>query len=89
LEDHDINNEDNDDEEYSILTDTKVEKTYRDADEVESFGVEAPVPTSRLQALLVHLGVTTTPRYRIKEVPRPVWVKLKAVVEIFFRYRVP
>jgi hypothetical protein len=36
---------------------------------VESFGVEAPVLAGRLRALLEHLGITTDPRYRIKEVP--------------------
>jgi hypothetical protein len=56
---------------------------YRDAIELESFGAEAPVPTDRLQALLVHLGITTGPRYRIMEVPRPMWVEFKAVAEIF------
>jgi hypothetical protein len=61
---------------------------YRDADEVESFGVEAPVLAGRLRALLEHLGITTTPRYRIKEVPRPGRVQFKAVAEIFFRSRV-
>jgi hypothetical protein len=44
---------------------------YRDAEEVESFGAKAPVPTGGLQAMLVHLGITTAPRYRIKEVPHP------------------
>jgi hypothetical protein len=44
---------------------------YRDANEVESFGAEALIPTGRLRALLEHLGITTTPRYRIKAVPRP------------------
>jgi hypothetical protein len=38
---------------------------------VESFGAEAPVPTGRHRALLEQLGITTAPRYRIKEVPRP------------------
>jgi hypothetical protein len=61
---------------------------YRDLDEVESFGVEAPVLTSRLRALLEHLGITTAPRYRIKEVPRPRWVEFKAVTEICFGSRV-
>jgi hypothetical protein len=61
---------------------------YRDADEVESFRVEAPVLTSRLRALLEHLGITTAPRYRIKEVPRPGRVEFKAIAEIFFRSRV-
>jgi hypothetical protein len=57
-------------------------------DEVESFGAEALVPTSRLQALLEHLGITTTPRYRTKEVPRLGWVEFKVITEIFLRSRV-
>jgi hypothetical protein len=50
--------------------DTEPEKMYRDADEVESFGAESPILTNRLQALLEHLGIATTPRYKIKEVSR-------------------
>jgi hypothetical protein len=61
---------------------------YRDADEVESFGAEAPVLIDRLRALLEHLGITTTPRYRIKEVPRPGLLEFKAIAEIFFGSRV-
>jgi hypothetical protein len=55
---------------------------------MESFGAGALVLASRLRALLEHLGITTTPRYRIKEVPHPGRVEFKAVVEIFFRSRV-
>jgi hypothetical protein len=51
---------------------------YRDADEVESFGIEAPVLA----------GITTAPRYRIKEVPRSGWVEIKDITEIFFGSRV-
>jgi hypothetical protein len=61
---------------------------YQDADEVESFGVESPVIADRLRALLEHLGITTAPWYRIKEVPRSGRVEFKAVAEIFFRSRV-
>jgi hypothetical protein len=61
---------------------------YRDADEVESFGAESLIITGRLQALLEHLGITTAPRYRIKEVPRLGRVEFKAVAEIFFGSRV-
>jgi hypothetical protein len=61
---------------------------YRDADEVESFGVEAPILTGRLRVLLEHLGITTAPRYRIKEVPRSGRVEFKAVTKIFFGPRV-
>jgi hypothetical protein len=60
-----------DDEEYSPLSDIEVKKMYRDAEEVEAFWVEALVPTSRLHALVVHLGITSAPRYSIKELLRP------------------
>jgi hypothetical protein len=53
------------DDEQLPLSDTKPEKLYRDADEVESFGAESPILAGRLQALLEHLGITTAPRYRI------------------------
>jgi hypothetical protein len=80
--------EDKTDEEHPPSSDTEAEKLYRDADEVENFGAEASVLADRLRALLEHLGITTTPRYRIKEVPRSGRVEFKAVVEIFFGSRV-
>jgi hypothetical protein len=86
LKDHDI--EDKANEEYPPLRDVEDEKMYRDVDEVESFGIEAPVLAGRLRALLEHLGITTAPRYRIKEVPRSGRVEFKAIAEIFFRSRV-
>jgi hypothetical protein len=82
-EDHDVDNKDEDDKEYSPLSNNEGEKLYGDADERESFGVEALIPIGRLRALLGHLGITSAPRYRIKVVPRPWWVEFKAVVEIF------
>jgi hypothetical protein len=85
-EDHDT--EDKINEEHPPLSDTESEKMYRDADEVESFGAEAPVLAGRLRALLEHLGITTAPRYRIKEVPRSGRVEFKDIAEIFFRSRV-
>jgi hypothetical protein len=84
--DHDI--EDKANEEYPPPSDAVDEKMYRDADEVESFRIEAPVLAGRLRALLEHLGITTTPRYRIKEVLRSGRVEFKAIAEIFFRSRV-
>jgi hypothetical protein len=84
--DHDT--EDKTNEEHPPSSDTEFEKMYQDADEVESFGAEAPVLAGRLRALLEHLGITTTPRYRIKEVPHSGWVEFKAIVEIFFGSRV-
>jgi hypothetical protein len=85
-EDH--GTEDKTDEEQPPPSDTDPEKMYRHADEVEFFGAESPIRTGRLRALLEDLGITTAPRYRIKEVPRPARVEFKAITEIFFRSRI-
>jgi hypothetical protein len=82
LGDHDT--EDKTNEEHPPPSDTEAEKMYRDADEVESFRAESPILAGRLQALLEHLGITTAPRYRIKDVPRSGRVEFKAIAEIFF-----
>jgi hypothetical protein len=76
------------DEEQLPPSDTEPEKLYRDADEVESFVAESPIVADRLWALLEHLGITTAPWYRIKEVPRSGQVEFKAIAEIFFRSRI-
>jgi hypothetical protein len=76
------------DGEQPPLSNTEPEKMDRDADEVESFGAESLILTSRLRALLEHLGITTAPRYRIKEVPRSRRVEFKAIAEIFFGSRI-
>jgi DNA-binding transcriptional LysR family regulator len=81
-EDH--GTEDKTNEEHPRPSDTEPEKMYRDADEVESLGAESPILAGRLRALLEHLGITTTPRYRVKEVPRSRWVEFKVIAEIFF-----
>jgi hypothetical protein len=65
----DQDTEDKTNEEHPPPSDTEAEKMYRDADEVESVGAESLILAGRLQALLEHLGITTAPRYRIKEVP--------------------
>jgi hypothetical protein len=83
---HDM--EDKADEEYSPSSNTEDERMYRDADDVESIGAEALVLTDRLRALLEHLGITTAPRYKIKEVPHPGRVEFKDITEISFGSRV-
>jgi hypothetical protein len=85
-EDHGI--EDKIDGEQLPPSDTEPEKMYRDADEVESFGAESLILTDRLRALLEHLGITTAPRYRVKEVPHTGRVEFKAIAEIFFGSRI-
>jgi hypothetical protein len=84
--DQDVEDEAN--EEYPPPSDTEDEKMYRDADEVVYFGAKALVLAGRLWALLEHLGITTAPRYRIKEVPHLGRVEFKAIIEIFFGSRV-
>jgi hypothetical protein len=80
--------EDKTDEEQPPLSDIEPEKLYRDADEVESFGAESLILAGRLRALLEYLGITTTPRYKIKEVPHSGRVEFKAIAEIFFGSRI-
>jgi hypothetical protein len=85
-EDH--NTEDKTNKEHPPLSDTEDEKMYRDADEVESFGAESPILPGRLRALLEHLGITTAPWYRIKEVLHLGRVEFKVIAEIFFGSRI-
>jgi hypothetical protein len=80
--------EDKTNEEHPPPSDTEPEKMYQDADEVESFGAESLILAGKLWALLEHLGITTAPWYRIKEVPRPGQVEFKAIAEIFFASRI-
>jgi hypothetical protein len=84
----DQDTEDKTNEEHPPPSDTESERMYRDADEVESFGAESPILASRLRALLEHLGITTAPQYRIKEVPCLGRVEVKAIAEIFFGSRI-
>jgi hypothetical protein len=84
----DQNTEDNTNEEHPHPSDTEDEKMYRDADEVVSFGAESSILAGRLRALLEHLGITTSPWYRIKEVPRSGRLEFKAIAKIFFGSRI-
>jgi hypothetical protein len=85
-EDH--GTEDKTNKEHPPPSDTEPEKMYWDPDEVESFEAESSILTGRLRALLEHLGITTAPRYRVKEVPRSGRVEFKAIAEIFFGSRI-
>jgi hypothetical protein len=85
-EDH--NTEDKTNKVHPPLSDTEDEKMYRDADEVESLETESPILAGRLRALLEQLGITTAPRYWIKEVPHSGRVEFKAIAEIFFGSRI-
>jgi hypothetical protein len=80
--------EDKANKEYTPPSDSMDETMYWDVDEVESFRVETLVLAGRLRPLLDHLGITTAPRYRIKEVPCSGRVEFKAIAEFFFGSRV-
>jgi hypothetical protein len=73
--DHDT--EDKTNEEHPPPSDAEAKKMYQDADKVESFRAESLVIAGRLRVLLEHPGITTTPWYRIKEVPRSGQVEFK------------
>jgi hypothetical protein len=70
------------------LSDSESEKMYRYIEEIESYGDEAPVLADRLQALLVHLCITTAPKYQIKGVLRLGRDEYQAIAEIFYGSRV-
>jgi hypothetical protein len=55
---------------------------FHDADEIKTFGDEAPIPTGRLRDLLNHINITTSPEFWIKRIPHPGWEEYKAIVEI-------
>jgi hypothetical protein len=60
-----------DDEDYTPWSNAKKDETFHDADEIKTFGNEAPVSTGRLRDLLNHINITTPPEFRIKRIPRP------------------
>jgi hypothetical protein len=56
--------EDKDDEDYTPLSDSKMEKVSHDADEIKTIKNEALIPTGRLSDLLNCLDITTSPEFR-------------------------
>jgi hypothetical protein len=70
------------DEDYTPWSNAEKDEIFHDADEIKTFGDEAPIPTGRLMDLLQHLNITTPPEFRIKRIPRPGQEEYKAIVEI-------
>jgi hypothetical protein len=70
------------DEDYTPWSNAKKDETFHDADEIKTFGDEAPIPTGRLRDLLNHMNITTPPELRIKRIPRPGREEYKAIMEI-------
>jgi hypothetical protein len=65
------NAEGEDDEDYTPFGDAEKEEMYHNADEIKTFGDEAPIPTSRLRNLLNRINITTPPEFRINRVLCP------------------
>jgi hypothetical protein len=59
------------DEDYTPWSNTEKDETIHDANEIKTFGDEAPIPTGRLRDLLNHINITTTPEFRIMRIPCP------------------
>jgi hypothetical protein len=59
------------DEDYTPRSNTEKDKIFHDADEIKTFGDEAPIPTGRLRDLLNHINITTLPKFRFKRILRP------------------
>jgi hypothetical protein len=70
------------DEDYTPWSNAEKDETFHDADEIKTFGDEAPIPTGRLKDLLNRINITTLPEFRIKRIPRPSREEYKAIVEI-------
>jgi hypothetical protein len=70
------------DEDYTPWSNAEKDEIFHDANEIKTFGDEAPIPTSRLRDLLKHINITTPPEFRIKRIPRPVREEYNAIVEI-------
>jgi hypothetical protein len=70
------------DEDYTPWSNTEKDEIFQDADEIKTFGDEAPIPTGRLRDLLQHINITTPPEFRIKRIPHPGREEYKAIVEI-------
>jgi hypothetical protein len=69
-------------EDYTPLSNTEKDKTFYDADEIETFGDEALISTGKLLDLLNPINITTPPEFRIKRIPLPGREEYKAIVEI-------
>jgi hypothetical protein len=67
------------DEDYTPWSNAEKDEIFHDADEIKTFGDEAPISTGRLRDLLKHINITTPPEFRIKRIPRPGQEEYKAL----------
>jgi hypothetical protein len=76
------NEKEEEDEDYTPWSNAEKDEIFHDADEIKTFGDEAPIPTGRLRDLLKHINITTPPEFRTKRIPRLGREEYKAIVEI-------
>jgi hypothetical protein len=81
-EEDDNKAEGEEDEDYTPWSNVEKDEIFHNADEIKTFGDEAPIPTGRLRDLLKHINITTPLEFRIKRIPRPDREEYKAIVEI-------
>jgi hypothetical protein len=70
------------DEDYTPWSNAEKDEIFHNADEIKTFGDEAPILTGRLKDLLQHINITTPPEFRIKIILHPGREEYKAIVEI-------
>jgi hypothetical protein len=73
------------DEDYTPWSNTEKDETFHGADEIKTFGDEAPIPTGRLRDLLNRINITTPPEFIIKRIPCHGREGYKAIAEIISR----
>jgi hypothetical protein len=61
-DDEEEGNKNEDDEDYTLLSDSKNDKVYHDADEIKTIRNEAPIPIGKLRDLLNRIDITTPPQ---------------------------
>jgi hypothetical protein len=70
-EEEDNKAEGKDDEYCTPWRNTEKDEMFHDANEIKTFGNEAPIPTGRLRDLLNRINITTPPEFKIKRILRP------------------
>jgi hypothetical protein len=71
-----------DDEDYTLWSDTKKDEMFLNTDEIRTFGDEFPIPIGRLRDLLNRINITTPLEFRIKRISRPGREEYKAIMDI-------
>jgi hypothetical protein len=71
-----------DDEDYTPWSNAEKGEMFHDADEIKTFGNEAPMPTGRMRDLLNHINITTLLEFKVKRILRLGQEEYKAIMEI-------